>query len=110
MQHFWHIMLYYFKKGKSTTETHKKDLCSVWRRCCDWPDVSKVVREVMCWRSRAGDCTLDGAPRSGRPVESIGIKLRHYMFYHARDSRHTQNTQIGKVIGENEKYVFYAKN
>ena len=34
-QHFWHIMLYYFKKGKKTTEMQKKNLCSVWRRCCD---------------------------------------------------------------------------
>ena len=25
----------------------------------------------------------------------------------AGDSRHTQNIQINKVIGENEKYVFY---
>ena len=24
MQHFWHIMLYYFKKGKNATKTHKK--------------------------------------------------------------------------------------
>ena len=24
IQHFWHIMLYYFKKGKNATETHKK--------------------------------------------------------------------------------------
>ena len=23
-QHFWHIMLYYFKKSKNATETHKK--------------------------------------------------------------------------------------
>ena len=23
--HFWHIMLYYFKKGKHATETQKKD-------------------------------------------------------------------------------------
>ena len=29
MQHFWHIMLYYFKKGKNTSEMQKKDLCSV---------------------------------------------------------------------------------
>ena len=33
-QHFQYIMLYYFKKGKNATETHK-DLCSAWRRCCD---------------------------------------------------------------------------
>ena len=24
MQHFWHIMLYYFMKGKNTTEMQKK--------------------------------------------------------------------------------------
>ena len=29
MQHFLHIMLYYFKKGKNTTETQKK-ICAVY--------------------------------------------------------------------------------
>ena len=29
MQHFWHIMLYYFKKGKKATETQKQ-LCAVY--------------------------------------------------------------------------------
>ena len=28
MQHFWHIMIYYFKKGKNTTEKQKKT-CTV---------------------------------------------------------------------------------
>ena len=28
-QHFWHFMLYYFKKGKSTTETQKEKICAV---------------------------------------------------------------------------------
>ena len=30
MQHFWHIMLYYFKKDRNATEMQKKkkDLCS----------------------------------------------------------------------------------
>ena len=38
-QHFWHIMLYYFKKGKNVTEIQKK-ICAVYgegavtgRRC-----------------------------------------------------------------------------
>ena len=31
-------------------------------------------------------------------------------FYHTRDHQHTQNIQINKVIGENEKCVFYRKN
>ena len=35
MQHFWHMMLYYFKKGKTTTDTHKKgavidQMCQKW--------------------------------------------------------------------------------
>ena len=29
------------------------------------------------------------------------------MLHHAGDSQHTQNIQINKIIGENEKYVFY---
>ena len=29
MQHFQHIMLYYFKKGKNTTEMQKK-ICAVY--------------------------------------------------------------------------------
>ena len=28
-QHFWHIMLYYSKKGKDTTKTQKK-ICAVY--------------------------------------------------------------------------------
>ena len=48
MQHFQNIMLYYFKKGKNANEMQKKkkDLCSVWRRCCDWLNVSKEVGTI----------------------------------------------------------------
>ena len=35
MQYFIIIIINYFKKGKNTTETQKKDLCSVWKRCRD---------------------------------------------------------------------------
>jgi len=31
-QHFHHIMLYHFNKGKTQLkQTEKKDLCSVWK-------------------------------------------------------------------------------
>ena len=64
-QHFQHIMLYYFKKGKNATEMQKKDLCSVWRRCCE------TDRTCQKWfaRFRAGDFSVDDAPQLGRPVE-----------------------------------------
>ena len=29
-QHFWHIILYYFKNGKNSTETQKQ-ICAVYR-------------------------------------------------------------------------------
>ena len=29
-QHFWHIMLDYFKKGNNTTEMQKKKICAVY--------------------------------------------------------------------------------
>ena len=60
-QHFWHIMLYYFKKGQNAAERHKKDLCSVWRRCYDSSD--------MFVKFCAGDFSLDDVPWWGRPVE-----------------------------------------
>ena len=54
-QHFQHIMLYFIKKGKNASEAHtQKDLCGVWRRRCDWLNVSKVVGRVLCWRFLTG--------------------------------------------------------
>ena len=64
-QHFQNIMLYYFKKGKKATEIQKiKDLCSVWRRFCDWSNVLKVICEVSCRNFH-----IDNSPWSNRPVE-----------------------------------------
>ena len=57
-------MLYYFKKGKNTTETHKK-ICAVYG------EGAVTVRRCQKWfpKFRAGDFLLDDAPRQGRPVE-----------------------------------------
>ena len=40
MQHFWHIVLYYFKKGKNATETHTKTICAVYGE--------GAVTDLMC--------------------------------------------------------------
>ena len=57
-------MLYYFKKGKTATETHKK-ICAVYGEgtVTDWTCQKWFVK------CRAGDFSLDDAPRSGRPAE-----------------------------------------
>ena len=63
-QHFWHIMLYYFKRGKNTAETQTK-ICAVYGE--------GAVTDQTCqkWfvKFRAGDFSLYNAPWSGRPVE-----------------------------------------
>ena len=40
MQHFRHIMLYYFKKGKNATEMWEKKICAVYGK--------SVVVDRMC--------------------------------------------------------------
>ena len=55
-QHFQHVMLYYFKKGKNTTEMQKQ-ICAVYGE--------GAVTEQMCqkWSVKfsAGDFSLDDA-------------------------------------------------
>ena len=62
-QHFWCIVLYYFKKDKNATETQK--ICAVYGE--------GAVTDWLCqkWyvKFHAEDFSLDDAPRSGRPAE-----------------------------------------
>ena len=62
MQHFRYIMLYYFKKGKNSTDSQKK-ICAVQGEGAD--------QTCQKWFAKfyAGDFLLDDAPWSGRPVE-----------------------------------------
>ena len=59
-QRFWHIMLYYFKKGENATETHKK-ICAVYGEGA----VTDRTCQKWCAKFRAGDFSLDDAPLSG---------------------------------------------
>ena len=57
-------MLYYFKKGKNATETHKK-ICAVYGEGA----VTDRTRQKWFATFHAGDFSLDDAPWLGRPVE-----------------------------------------
>ena len=53
MQHFWHIIHYYFKRGKNGTEMHKK-ICAVCGEgavtdgmCQKW--FVSFMLEIVCW-------------------------------------------------------------
>ena len=63
-------MLYYFKKGKNATEMHNK-ICAVYG------EVAATDQTCQKWFAKfhAGDFSLDGAPRSGRPVEVDGDQI-----------------------------------
>ncbi|GFV64583.1 histone-lysine N-methyltransferase SETMAR [Trichonephila clavipes] len=63
-EHFRHILLFYFRKGKNASQAHKK-LCAVYG--------DEALRERQCqnWfaKFRSGDFSLKDEKRSGRPVE-----------------------------------------
>ena len=56
-QHFQHIMLYYFKKGKNSTEMQKK-ICAVYGEgaLTDW------MHQKWYVKFHAGDFSLDNTP------------------------------------------------
>ena len=72
-QHFQHIMLYYFKKGKNTNETKK--MCAVYGE--------DAVMDRMCqkWfvKFHAGDFSLNNAPQLGRPLEVDSNQVKMFI-------------------------------
>ncbi|GFU33507.1 histone-lysine N-methyltransferase SETMAR [Trichonephila clavipes] len=64
-QHFRHILLFYYRKGKNAVQARKK-----------LPDVYGegvlTIRQCQNWfaKFRSGNCDVEDAPRSGRPVEA----------------------------------------
>ena len=103
MQHFQCITLYYFKKGKNATEMQK--ICAVYgegavtdQTCQKWfakfLGTSDFGQTIHCW-----GCLVHWKLFSSAP----GLHTRSQV----ADSWYTQNIQINKVIGENEKRVFY---
>ena len=64
MQHFWHIMLYYFMKGKNTTEMQEKIRAL-------YGEGAMADQTCQKWFVKfcAGDFSLDDAPWLGKPVE-----------------------------------------
>ena len=63
MQHFWHIMLYYFKKGKNATGTHKKIGAGYGEGA-----VTDQTYHKCFSKFHAGDFLLDNVPQPGRPA------------------------------------------
>lgn len=64
-QHFRHILLFYFRKGKNAVQARKK-LTDVYG------EGVLTVRQCQNWfaKFRSGNFDVEDAPRSGRPVEA----------------------------------------
>lgn len=66
MQHFWHIVLYYFKKCKNATETLKRFVHYIEKGAVTDPTCQKWLAKF-----HAGDFSLDDGPVE---VDSTQIK------------------------------------
>ncbi|GFX62465.1 histone-lysine N-methyltransferase SETMAR [Trichonephila clavipes] len=64
-QHFRHILLFYYRKGKNAVQARKK-LTDVYG------EGALTVRQCQNWfaKFRSGNFDVEDAPRSGRPVEA----------------------------------------
>ncbi|GFW55586.1 HTH_48 domain-containing protein [Trichonephila clavipes] len=64
-QHFRHILLFYYRKGKNAVQARKK-LTDVYG------EGVLTVRQCQNWfaKFRSGNFDVEFAPRSGRPVEA----------------------------------------
>ena len=89
-QHFQHIILYYFKKGKNPTETNKKKICAVYGEgaVTDW--TCQKWFEKLSVR----DFSLDNTPRSGRPVEVDSDQIETLI----ENSQHYNTQEIANIL------------
>ena len=110
--HFLHIMLYYSKKEKDTTETQEKT-CAVCGEgaVSDWP-CQKQFEKV-----RAGAFLLDDAPQPGRPaeVDSDQIKTlienkQHYTTWEIANILKIAKSTKLLVEMKNVSFIFWGKN
>ncbi|GFW56052.1 histone-lysine N-methyltransferase SETMAR [Trichonephila clavipes] len=64
-QHFRHILLFYYRKGKNAVQARKK-LTDVYGESV------LTVRQCQIWFAefRSGNFDVEDVPRSGRPVEA----------------------------------------
>ena len=88
-QHFRHITLYYFSKGKNTTETQKK-ICAAYGE--------GAVTDGTCqkWSAKfcAGNFSVDNAPQSGRPVEVDSDQIETFI----ENNQHYTTREIADIL------------
>ena len=99
--HFWHTILYDFKKGKNATETQNK-ISAVYGEgaVTDWTCHKWFA--VSCWKF-----SLDHAPRSGRPVEVDSNQIKKLI---ENNQCETEETDDMLKISKSIKSLVKMKN
>lgn len=94
--HFRHIMLFYFRKGKSAAQTVNK-ICSVYG---DDAVGESTVRKWFA-RFRTGNFELEDAKRSGRPSTVDDEQIQQLV----TDNPHYTTRDIAKTLGISQTSV-----
>ena len=81
--------MFYFKKGKNTTETQEK-ICAV----CGKGAVTDQMRQKWFVKFHAGDFSLDHVPLSGGPVEVDGDQIKTLI----ENNKHYTRREIANVL------------
>ena len=89
MQHFWHMMFYYFKKGKNATEMQKR-ICAVYGEGA----VTDKTCQKWFLKLRARHFSLDDAPRSSRPVEVDSDQIETL----TENNQHSTTQEIADIL------------
>ena len=82
-------MPYYFKKGKNATEAQKK-ICAVYGEGA----VTDRMGQKWFMKFRAGDFSLDNAPRSCRPVEVDSDQIETLI----KKNQHYTTQEIANIL------------
>ena len=110
MQHFQHIMLYQFKKGKNATETQ-----TIYAAHGEGAVTDRTCQEWFA-KFHAGDFSLDDAPWSGRPVEvdsdqikTLTEKDQHYTMWERADILKISKSTKPFVKMKNVSFILWKK-
>ncbi|GFU80571.1 histone-lysine N-methyltransferase SETMAR [Trichonephila clavipes] len=96
-QHFRHILLFYYRKGKNAVQARKK-LTDVYG------EGVLTVRQCQNWFAefRSGNFDAEGAPRSGRPVEADKDAIKDLV----DANRRTTTREIGLRLNLSNSTVY----
>ncbi|GFW35816.1 histone-lysine N-methyltransferase SETMAR [Trichonephila clavipes] len=107
-QHFRHILLFYYRKGKNAVQARKK-LTGVYGGVL-------TVRQCQNWfaKFRSGNFDVEDAPRSGKPIEvdKDAIKAlvdanRRITTQRTASQHHENDPFLKRIITGDEKWVVY---